>query len=88
MFEHALAQAGVQAAQAVHIGDHPAEDVAAAQAVGLRAVWVNFSNAEWPFTRRPDAEIRHFSELPKALAVLIENPEASSRCYLKNLIHR
>lgn len=88
MFEQALAAAGVQAGQAVHIGDHPAQDVAAAQAVGLRSVWVNLTNAEWPLSRRPDAEIRHFSELPAALDVLIEDPEASSRCYLKSLFQR
>jgi len=88
MFEHALAEAGVSAAQAVHVGDHPTQDVAAAQAVGLRSVWVNLTNAEWPLSRRPDAEIRHFSELPAALEVLIENPEASSRCYLKSLFQR
>lgn len=88
MFEHALAAAGVPAGQAVHIGDHPAQDVAAAQAVGLRSVWVNLTNAEWPLSRRPDAEIRHFSELPAALDILIEDPEASSRCYLKSLFQR
>lgn len=88
MFEQALAQAGVHPGQAVHIGDHPAQDVAAAQAVGLRSVWVNLTNAEWPLSRRPDAEIRHFSELPQALDILIENPEASSRCYLKSLFQR
>lgn len=88
MFEQALAQAGVSPTQAVHVGDHPAQDVAAAQAVGLRSVWVNLTNTEWPLTRRPDAEIRHFSELPAALEVLINDPEASSRCYLKNLFQR
>lgn len=88
MFEQALAQAGVSAAHAVHIGDHPAQDIAAAQAVGLRSIWVNLTNAEWPLSRRPDAEIRHFSELPSALEVLIEDPEASSRCYLKQLLQR
>ena len=88
MFELALAEAGVSAAQAVHVGDHPAQDVAAAQAVGLRSVWVNLGDAEWPLARRPDAEIRHFSELPAALDVLIANPEASSRCYFKSLLQR
>ncbi|MES3039911.1 MAG: HAD family hydrolase [Pseudomonadota bacterium] len=88
MFEQALAKAGIHAQQAVHIGDHPGEDIAAAQAVGLRSVWVNLTNAEWPLSRRPDAEIRHFSELPQALNILIENPEASSRCYLKGLLQR
>ena len=88
MFEQALAEAGVSAQQAVHVGDHPAEDIAAAQAVGLRSVWVNFSQQEWPLSRRPDAEIRHFSELPAALDLLIADPETSASCYLKRLLHR
>ena len=62
----ALAQAGVTPGQAVHIGDHPAQDVAAAQAAGLRSVWVNLTNAEWPLSRRPDAEIRHFARAHSA----------------------
>lgn len=38
IFAHALSLAGVAAAEAVHVGDSPAEDVEGARAAGLRAV--------------------------------------------------
>lgn len=41
MFARALAETGVRAAQALHVGDHPEQDVLAAQAHGLGAVWAN-----------------------------------------------
>jgi HAD superfamily hydrolase (TIGR01509 family) len=41
MFERALADAGVAAEQAVHIGDHPEHDVLAARRAGLHAIWAN-----------------------------------------------
>ena len=40
-FMEALRRGEVQAGAAVHIGDHPADDVAGAQRAGLRAVWFN-----------------------------------------------
>jgi len=70
MFEAALAQAGVTPAQAVHVGDHPEQDVAAAQAVGMRAIWVNYGDEAWPLARRPDAEIRRLGELPALLEAM------------------
>lgn len=74
MFEEALAKAGVTAWQTLHVGDHPEQDVAAAQAVGIRAIWVNYSGLEWPLTQPPDGEIRHFSELPAMIATLAGKP--------------
>ena len=41
MFEAALNHNGVQASEAVHIGDHPIEDVQAAASVGMHTVWTN-----------------------------------------------
>lgn len=41
MFERALAQGRASAARALHIGDHPEQDVLAAQAAGLTAIWAN-----------------------------------------------
>lgn len=70
MFEMALAAAGVQPEQAVHVGDHPEQDVLAARAVGMRTVWVNASGAEWTGSHAPDAVIRQFRELPAALREL------------------
>lgn len=40
LFEAALEIAGVEAADAVHVGDHLVEDVAGALRAGLRAVWL------------------------------------------------
>lgn len=41
MFERALADAGVAADEAAHVGDHPEHDVLAARGAGLHAVWAN-----------------------------------------------
>ena len=56
---------------AVMVGDSWANDVAGAQAAGLRAVWLNPAKARRPpGAAAPDAEIRRLSELPQALAKL------------------
>jgi FMN hydrolase / 5-amino-6-(5-phospho-D-ribitylamino)uracil phosphatase len=40
-FVEALRRSGVPASEAVHVGDHPRDDIAGAQRAGLRAVWFN-----------------------------------------------
>ncbi len=40
IYEHALGCLGVSTEEAVFIGDNPKEDIAGAQAAGLRTVWV------------------------------------------------
>ena len=40
MFHAALEWAGAEPAAAVHVGDHPRDDIAAADAVGMHTVWV------------------------------------------------
>ncbi|MFX7674824.1 HAD hydrolase-like protein, partial [Acinetobacter baumannii] len=72
------ASAGVRAAEAVHIGDHPLQDIYAACAAGMRTIWVNRAAEPWPGPEAAgdagtpaapgaDAELRHFSELPALL---------------------
>lgn len=64
MFQRALAQAGAQPHQAVHIGDHPECDVIAAQQVGMRAIWINRTESLWPAELPPpEAIIKNFHEL-------------------------
>lgn len=67
MFEAALAQAGVQPHEAVHVGDHPDEDVAAAEALGFHTIWFN---PPW-HPERPDFHprwhTRHLHEIPALL---------------------
>jgi len=58
-------------ARAVMVGDSWPNDVAGAQAAGLRAVWLNPSQARRPDgAAAPDAEIRTLADLPEALAKL------------------
>lgn len=67
-FRAALDAAGVAAAEAVHIGDHPQDDIAGARAAGLRAVWVNPQGTPWAGDEAPDAQIASLAELPALLA--------------------
>ncbi|MEK1908041.1 MAG: HAD family hydrolase [Pseudomonas sp.] len=66
-FLTALQHADVSAAQAVHIGDHPSDDIAGARAAGLRAIWFNPQAKTWSGEQLPDAEIRSLAELPALL---------------------
>lgn len=66
-FREALLRAGVAAEQAVHIGDHPKDDIAGAQAAGLRAIWFNPRGQQWADEAQPDAQIRSLAELPVLL---------------------
>lgn len=65
LFEKALSALSIKAHEALYIGDHPENDVAAAQAVGMKAVWV-----ENPYGHAPNADftIRHLQELPALIA--------------------
>jgi FMN phosphatase YigB (HAD superfamily) len=61
---------GCPAESIAHVGDSLAHDVVAAQAAGLRAVWLNRAGARRPPDAHPDAEIRSLAELPAALAMI------------------
>jgi HAD superfamily hydrolase (TIGR01549 family) len=66
-FIEALRRANSRAQLAVHIGDHPNDDIAGAQGAGLRAIWFNPQGKSWEAEHRPDAEIRSLSQLPALL---------------------
>ncbi|MFJ2538792.1 HAD family hydrolase [Pseudomonas sp. NPDC087614] len=68
LFHEALQRGGVSAEVAVHIGDHPGDDIAGAQQAGLRAVWFNPTGKVWEAEHLPDAEIRSLTDLPAVLA--------------------
>jgi putative hydrolase of the HAD superfamily len=64
----------VDAAEALHIGDHPEHDIAGALNAGLRAVWFNPQARPWPQSGPvPEAEFRDFDELPLLLRRLGES---------------
>lgn len=67
IYHAAIDAAGVAPHEIVHIGDHPEQDVAAAAAVGMRTVWVNFTGQPWPELPPADAEVRSFAEIPAAV---------------------
>ena len=66
-FLEALKRAGIAAEHAVHIGDHPSDDIAGAQAAGLRAIWFNPLGKTWEGEGTADAEIGNLAELPELL---------------------
>ncbi|UVK98632.1 HAD family hydrolase [Pseudomonas sp. B21-048] len=68
LFHEALRRGGATAETAVHIGDHPGDDIAGAQQAGLRAIWFNPAAKVWEAEKAPDAEIRSLTELPGLLA--------------------
>ena len=72
VFLTALARAQVPAAQSVHIGDHPQDDVFGAQQVGMRTVGFNPERSIWTGEREPDAQISQISQLPDVLSRLTE----------------
>ena len=41
MFNKALSHSGARASEAVHIGDHPVDDIEGASRVGMHTVWAN-----------------------------------------------
>lgn len=70
MFEKALAHAGVNASEAVHVGDHPINDVAAAKALGFKTIWVNPENLAYPQRAEADMTIERLCDLPGAIRSL------------------
>jgi len=74
MFEAALAKAGVRPEQAIHIGDHPEQDIEAALQLGMKTLWFNEKRASWPLkTSRPHAEFSHWSQLVQQVKALADS---------------
>ena len=65
MFKLALDLADVEAHEAVHVGDHPVDDIEAANAVGMQTIWVDYQESET--AANATATVRRFEDLPKLL---------------------
>ena len=64
-FLAALERAGVEPHQALHIGDHPIDDIQGARDAGLHTLWFNRLGVEWSAAaERPHGEVRCLSEIP------------------------
>lgn len=68
IFTAALRAAEVEPEEALHVGDHPEQDVRAAQAIGMRGVWVNRTGATWTHDQAADGTLTCVTELPHWLA--------------------
>jgi putative hydrolase of the HAD superfamily len=63
IFREALERAGVDAAEAIFIGDSVEHDMAGARAAGIPAVWMNRRGLVWPEPGwKPCREIRSLHE--------------------------
>ena len=63
IFDAAAARLKLASAQVLHIGDHPEQDVQAAQAAGMTAVWLDRGLIEWPLPHPESPRIRDLDEL-------------------------
>lgn len=74
LFRRALDHCGVRPSQAVHVGDHPINDIAAAADVGMRTVWLNGPHQQ--AKPQDDAgkgatvQVQRLSEVPQAIAMM------------------
>ena len=63
MFEAAMKEARALPHECIHIGDHPEQDILAAEDLGLSTIWVNMFDMQWPYKDKPAFEITHFDQL-------------------------
>lgn len=67
-FVSALEQAGEDPAAALHVGDHPENDIVAAQRAGMTTLWLNRTGAKWPAEHgEPHHELPGLEALPELL---------------------
>jgi len=70
MFQYALKTAGVAPSEAVHIGDDPEDDIAAAQAVGMHALHVRVSEDTPTLPPEVVPSVSDLRNIPAAIADL------------------
>lgn len=63
IFEHALERAGIQAEEALMVGDNLMTDILGANRAGIRSVWINREKQQRTEESIPTYEIQHLSEL-------------------------
>lgn len=67
MFKKALQHSGVNANEAIHIGDHPKEDIEAAQELGFHTIWFNQNQKQETNQCTPSIEIHQLEQLLSAV---------------------
>jgi putative hydrolase of the HAD superfamily len=69
IFRRALELCGIDAGDAVFVGDSPEHDIAGARAAGIRSIWINRRGRNWPGGPEPDHVITRLSELTELLGI-------------------
>lgn len=76
LFHAAAKHAQCSTEQLIHIGDHPKQDIWAAQQMGAKTIWVNVMAQTWPASLQPaDQTIDHLSQLTTTVALLASGVE-------------
>lgn len=71
IFDTALGRYGLKPHQAIHIGDHPHQDIEGARSHGMHTIWVNVLNLEWPSELAPaNHQISHLAQLPDTVRAI------------------
>ena len=74
-FEALLRALGTPPQQSWYVGDDPRGDVAGAQAVGMRTVWIDWERKEYPADiKPPERTIHSFEELLELLPLPVRAP--------------
>lgn len=68
IYQHVTNDLQVNPEDIIHIGDNPVEDIQAADAIGIRTLWANLTNAQWPTELPPPKQhVTHLSAIPQTL---------------------
>lgn len=67
LFELSLAEAGVRPQEALHIGDHPEQDIQAARTVGMQVLWFNPLGQPWPGHDEAPASVANWQAIANRL---------------------
>ena len=70
MFHAALGHADAEAHQAVHIGDHPFDDIKAASDVGMHTIWIPHASHKGE-PANASRQVARLAELPAAIDSLL-----------------
>lgn len=69
IYQRMLKEQNLAPQSCLHIGDHPEEDIQAAQRCGLHTLWSNLVGIEWPSTQaKPKLYVEHLAQLPPLIA--------------------
>ncbi|GAB4194217.1 MAG: HAD family hydrolase [Wenzhouxiangellaceae bacterium] len=63
IWRHLLQRTNCAAADIVHVGDHPEEDIEGARQAGIQAVWLNREQQPWPLESPPPPTIQSLTPL-------------------------